>query len=318
MNTLKKLITLLALLLPAIAVAEDVYDFEVDGIYYKIVNDEACVTYKSFRYITHDPYYESDYSGNVVIPPTVTYDGKTYPVTSIGSCAFYRRQAVTSITIPSSITSIGWSAFFDCTGLTRVTITDLAAWCNIDIDFNSNPLHYAHHLYLNDTEVTDLVIPDGITKIDGFAFYGCVDLTSVTIPNSVTSIGEGAFMDCSQLSSVTCLATTPPVIEYDNCFYGGCYGNATLFVPAAVVNMYRAAPIWCKFIVKSISSDNPTGDVNGDGETTVADTNSVIDVVIMGGNAGHTRIPEADVNGDGEVNIADVNAIIDMILSQQL
>ena len=57
------------------------------------------------------------------------------------------------------------------------------------------------------------------------------------------------------------------------------------------------------------------GDVNGDGEITVADAGSVIDVVIMGGNAGHTRIPAADVNGDGEVNVADVNAIIDMILS---
>ena len=260
MNAIKKLMTLLALLLPVIAVAEDVYDFEVDGIYYKIVNDEACVTYKSFSYIDHDPHYESDYAGDVVIPPTVTYDGKTYPVTSIGSCAFYRRSAVTSITIPSSITSIGWSAFFNCTGLTRVTITDLAAWCNIDIDSNSNPLHYAHHLYLNDTEVTDLVIPEGITAIDGFAFYGCVGLTNVTIPNSVTSIGEGAFMECSQLSSVTCLATTPPVIKYENCFDDECYRNSTLFVPASEVNMYIVAPIWEKFIVKSIGSDNPTGE----------------------------------------------------------
>ena len=267
MNTtttlMKQMTLMLALLLPSIAVAavaEDVYDFKVDGIYYKIVNDEACVTYKSFSYIDHDPHYESDYAGDVVIPPTVTYDGKTYPVTSIGSCAFYRRSAVTSITIPSSITSIGWSAFFDCTGLTRVTITDLTAWCNIDIDFNSNPLYYAQHLYLNDTEVTDLVIPEGITEIDGFAFYGCVGLTSVTIPNSVTSIGEGAFMECSQLSSVTCLATTPPVIKYENCFDDECYSNSTLFVPASAVNMYRAAPIWEKFIVKSIGSDNPTGE----------------------------------------------------------
>ncbi|MBQ6078832.1 MAG: leucine-rich repeat protein [Muribaculaceae bacterium] len=261
MNTITKLMTLLlALVLPVIAVAEDVYDFEEGGIYYKIVNDEASVTYKSFSYIDHDPYYESDYAGDVVIPPTVTYDGKTYPVTSIGNCAFYRRRAVTSITIPSSITSIGWSAFFDCTGLTRVTITDLTAWCNIDIDFNSNPLYYAQHLYLNDTEVTDLVIPEGITEIDGFAFYGCVGLTSVKIPNSVASIGEGAFMDCTQLNSVTCLATTPPIIKYENCFDDECYSNATLFVPAAVVNMYRAAPIWKKFIVKSIGSDNPTGE----------------------------------------------------------
>ena len=59
------------------------------------------------------------------------------------------------------------------------------------------------------------------------------------------------------------------------------------------------------------------GDVNGDGEITIADAGSVIDVVVMGGNAGHTRTPAADVNNDGEVNIADVNAIIDLILSNR-
>ena len=57
------------------------------------------------------------------------------------------------------------------------------------------------------------------------------------------------------------------------------------------------------------------GDVDGDGEITIADANSVIDIVVMGGNAGHTRVPASDRNGDGEVTIADVNAIIDIILN---
>ena len=59
------------------------------------------------------------------------------------------------------------------------------------------------------------------------------------------------------------------------------------------------------------------GDVNGDGEITIADANSVIDIVVMGGNAGHTRAPAADVNDDGEINIADVNAIISIIQDGQ-
>jgi hypothetical protein len=289
MNTTKKLMTLLiAFMLPVIANAEDVYDyevdgiyyknindeasdtytsydvydFEVDGIYYKIINDEASVTYKSFSYIDHDPYYESDYAGDVVIPATVTYDGQTYPVTSIYSCAFYRRKALTSITIPNSITYIGWSSFFDCTGLTRVIISDLTAWCNIDIYFNSNPLYNAQHLYLNDTEVTDLVIPEGITEIDGFAFYGCVGLTSATIPNSVTSIGEGAFMECSQLSSITCLATTPPVIQYKNCFDDECYSNATLHVPIGTEMAYKTNQYWGQFlhIIGDVRDDDPDDD----------------------------------------------------------
>ena len=202
MNTTKKLIMtlLLALLLPVFAMAEDVYDFEVDGIYYKIVEEEACVTYKSYRNISHTEYFESDYTGDVVIPSSVTYDGKTYPVTQIGDHAFYRNPSVTGITIPSSVTYISWNAFYECTGLNRVTISDLAAWCNMDI--RSNPIYYAHHLYLNDTEVTDLTIPDGITAIKGFTFAGCAGLTSVTISNSVTSIGENAFDVCTGLTSV--------------------------------------------------------------------------------------------------------------------
>ena len=56
------------------------------------------------------------------------------------------------------------------------------------------------------------------------------------------------------------------------------------------------------------------GDVNGDGEVTIADANSVIDVVIMGGNAGHTRAPAADMDGNGEVNVTDLNIVIDLII----
>ena len=56
------------------------------------------------------------------------------------------------------------------------------------------------------------------------------------------------------------------------------------------------------------------GDVDGDGEITISDANSVIDIVVMGGNAGHTHSPAADANGDGEVTIADVNAIVNMIM----
>ena len=62
------------------------------------------------------------------------------------------------------------------------------------------------------------------------------------------------------------------------------------------------------------------GDVDGDGEITIGDANSVIDIVVMGGNPSHPRCPRdsghdpADLNGDGEVNIADVNAIIDLVV----
>ena len=77
----KMSVLLLALLLPALATA---HDFEVDGIYYKINGNEATVTYAGWNYYD----YSYEYSGNVTIPATVTYNGTVYSVTSIGPYAF--------------------------------------------------------------------------------------------------------------------------------------------------------------------------------------------------------------------------------------
>ena len=113
---MKQLLTLILLaVLPVVASA---YDAEVDGIYYDFSGDKATVTYQKYQnYI-----YYSDYSGAVVIPSSVTYDGTTYSVTSIGEYAFYECSYLTSVIIPNSVTSIGDYAFFRCSGLTSVTI----------------------------------------------------------------------------------------------------------------------------------------------------------------------------------------------------
>ena len=124
-------------------------------------------------------------------------------LTSIGDYAFRGCSGLTSVTIPESVTSIGDNAFFNCDGLTSVHISDLTAWCKIAFtNGSSNPLYYANHLYLNGEEITNLVIPEGVTSIGDYAFRGCSGLTSVTIPKSVTSIGGLAFQSCSLTSII--------------------------------------------------------------------------------------------------------------------
>ena len=155
---------------------------------------------------------------NLIIPNGVTsieshafrgccsFTSVTIPnsVTSIGSAVFNSCSGLTSVTIPNSVTDIGYDAFYGCTGLTSVCISEISAWCNIDFfSLESNPIYHAKHLCVNDVEVTNLVIPDGITRIRPYAFAGCSGLTSVTIPNSVTSIGEEAFADCSNLTTIS-------------------------------------------------------------------------------------------------------------------
>ena len=179
----------LLLALPLLASA---YDCQVNGIYYKLITKGGVAEVTSG---------DNKYTGDVVIPEKLTYEGMEYSVTYIGERAFYACSGLTSVTIPKSVTYIGERAFRECTGLTSVHITDLAAWCKIAFN-GSNPLSYAHHLYMNGEEIKDLVIPNSVTSIGNSAFYACSGLTSVTIPNSVTSIGDGAFDGCTGLTSV--------------------------------------------------------------------------------------------------------------------
>ena len=110
-------------------------------------------------------------------------------VTSIGFGAFSGCANLKCVNIPSSITSIDRYAFKDCNSLEKTIINSLSAWCKIAFDYNiktSNPLYYSHHLYIDEnTEITELVLPEDVTKIGYNTFAGCTYLTSVVIPANI-------------------------------------------------------------------------------------------------------------------------------------
>ena len=138
-------------------------------------------------------------------------------ITNIGARAFYNCKKLVSINIPDSVNSIGSLAFNNCNTLATVYITDIAKWCNITYPTSdSHPLYHGADLYLNGELLTDLVIPEGVTSINKYAFYNCDDIQSLIIPDSVTSIGRYAFSGCTNIINVTCPAFAMPYIPpYD-------------------------------------------------------------------------------------------------------
>ena len=131
-NLITSVLLLLTLLLPATALA---HDFEVDGIYYNIDGNEAIVTYGTTRY-----------AGDVIIPPSVTYEGTTYSVTTIGEHAFRYCFNTLSVTLPSTITTIVDEAFFNSLGLSSIIVDsgnpkfDSRDGCNAIIETSTSTL----------------------------------------------------------------------------------------------------------------------------------------------------------------------------------
>ena len=165
--------------------------------------------------LDYNAFENIDFSENRIIyligedNPITSKEEITIPndITIIGDNCFKNWKNLTSINIPNTVTSIGYRAFEGCTGLKNVYINDLSSWCKIKLDPNyyypeSIPTWNSGKLYLNGTEITDLVIPDDITSIGPYAFYGCSSITKVTIRENIKEIGEGAFNNCKNLKDI--------------------------------------------------------------------------------------------------------------------
>ena len=222
---------LLALLLSMAGITAAAHDIAVENedgvtIYYVWTNGntELAVSYGGNSYSS----YSNEYSDNVVIPESVTYNGATYPVTSIGGYAFYDCSALTSVTIPNSVTSIGSSAFAGTAWYNNqpdgLVYAGKVAYAykgtmpaNTSISLEEGTLGIAVGAFYGRSSLTSVTIPNSVTSIGDYAFYNCSGLTSVTIPSSVTSIGSGAFYSCSALTSMTVASGNSTYDSRDNC-----------------------------------------------------------------------------------------------------
>lgn len=219
------------------------YDFEFNGIYYRILSEqnktcEVSRKDKDFRY-----------EKTVWIPSVASFNGKDYSVTSIGDSAFFWSNQMVLVNIPSSVTHIGRFAFEHCEGLSKLQIPESAT------DIEEGAFDFCLHLnevllpsklkaipnrlFSNSSNLQQIDLPEGIESIGIDAFGNCYCLKDIKLPSSLIRIGQGAFWHCYRLNSIDIPAG---VTSIENYVFERCDSLSVIFnhaiVPQRITNIF--------------------------------------------------------------------------------
>ena len=232
----------------------------INGIEYQVINNSA-KTVRTGRVVKSSDgtsYYHavSNYvTGTVTIPPTIKYGGTDYTVVEIGPYSF-KGTKISGIELPETITSIETSAFQDCSNLkfinipsslqriessafngcslSKVIIPDIAAWCRVQ----KKTMIVSSKFFMDeDTEIVNLNIPEGVTSIEAFSFWGQSRLASLSLPMSLKNIGQNAFQSCTQLDFIE----LPDSLETIGALAFGLCNIAAYVIPRTVTSIGSGA-----------------------------------------------------------------------------
>lgn len=241
--------TLLALLFALLfPMTMSAYDFEVDGLYYKLTSVHSVgVTY-------HDANFNS-YSGDITIPSSIEVDGESYTVSSIEPNAFRGSTGLTSVTIPQSVGSIKSSGFRDCTSLTSVSIPNRTFTLGNRAFMGCTALETIH-LTIHITSLPDSLFYGctGLKTMNLFnnyqietvgneVFSGCTSLSSIWMPGKVQSYGRGFLRGCTSLENITLRGS---VKEIPPAMFSGCTSLTNVVIPDSITAIGDSVFSYCE------------------------------------------------------------------------
>lgn len=207
-------------------IAQASYDFKVNNIYYKINSDRETVNVSSTISTMYPNMTNTDYAGDIVVPESVTYNGKSYIVTGVESfCTFEYAKALRSVVLPATIKSLPSYAFAWCSALGKIVLGD-------------NLVSIPDHCFFDCGALREVFIPTSVESIGVQAFEGCAALSSMTIPASVRTIGSSAFVGCKGLSELS-FSDSPSLLRIGEGNYDGTKKSAFDGCPLVSIYMGR-------------------------------------------------------------------------------
>ncbi len=269
-----KKIMLITLFLSLLASVANAYDFEKNGLLYRITNyQKRTVEVTHWDELTgangvpdhyrpdlcsahhhHDSAHVHDehcghqeekehipvipeFPDTVIIPAKVWYKGRIYKVTAVGDGSFYGRKNIRLVRLPKTITRIGRSAFSSCNNL-----------CAVEWQATLDTIE-AYAFYM-DCSLDSVVLPDSLKHLDVYAFALCFGLKGVIMPAGLTAFEGNAFLHCNRLKHILLKQLSPPVVKNTGIKMN--FGAITFEIQEEALPAYQNDKFWCKQQVQTI------------------------------------------------------------------